>query len=64
VAMMAAAAEDSIGGQRRWRRATTGAQDWVVDYIREGMTVASNARDSGVAMMAATVEDGNSRRQW
>ncbi len=35
-----------------------GTQDWVVNYNGEGMTVARDAGDSGVAMMAATVEDG------
>ncbi len=35
----------------------------MADYNGEGMTVASNAGDSGVAMMAATVEDGDSRQQ-
>ncbi len=36
-----------------------GTQDWVVDYNVEWMTVARDARDSGVAMMALMVEDGS-----
>jgi hypothetical protein len=36
-------------------------QDRVADYIGEGTMVASDAGDSGVAMMAATVEDGGGR---
>jgi hypothetical protein len=39
-----------------------GMQDWVVDYNGEGMMMACNAGDSGVAMMAVMVEDGGGRR--
>jgi hypothetical protein len=35
-----------------------GTQDRVAEYNGEGTTVASDAGDSGVAMMAATVKDG------
>jgi hypothetical protein len=38
-----------------------GMQDQVADYNGEGTTVASNAGDSGVAIMAVMVEDGSSR---
>ncbi len=41
-----------------------GTQDWVADYIREGTTVASNAVESRVAIMAAMVEDGSGRQPW
>jgi hypothetical protein len=40
-----------------------GTQAWVVDYNAEGLMVASNAVESRVAMMAATVEDGGGRQQ-
>jgi hypothetical protein len=72
--MTAAAVEDS-GGGRRWRQWTTrgrttmaaldnkGTQDWVADYNGEGTTVSRDAGDSGVAMMAATVEDGCGKRR-
>ncbi len=36
-------------------------QDQVADYNRKETTVASNAGDIGLAMMAAMVEDGGSR---
>ncbi len=38
-------------------------QDQVTDYNVEGTMLASNAIESGVAMMAVTVEDGGSRHQ-
>jgi hypothetical protein len=38
-------------------------QDWVANYNGEGTMVASNAGDSGVAMIAATVEDGGTRQR-
>ncbi len=68
--MTAAAMEDGIRGQRRGRRMMTaavddkGTQDRVVDYNGEGTMMASNAGDSRVAIMAATVEDGGGRQQW
>ncbi len=37
-------------------------QDQVADYNGEGTKVASSNRDSGVVMMAATVEDGGGRQ--
>ncbi len=42
-------------------------QDRVADYNGEGRTVASNAGNSRLAMMALMVEDGGGRgqlRQW
>ncbi len=43
-----------------------GKQDWVADYNGEGMTVASDAVESRVVIMAAMVEDsgGRQQRQW
>jgi hypothetical protein len=56
------------GGGRQQRGQTVTAvvdkedtQDQVADYIGEGTMVASNAGDSGVAMMAAMVEDSGGR---
>jgi hypothetical protein len=40
-----------------------GMQDWVADFNGEGTAMASNARDSGVAMMTAMVKDGGGRQQ-
>ncbi len=40
-----------------------GTQDQVADYYGEETMVARDAGDSGVAMMAATVEDGSGRRR-
>jgi hypothetical protein len=40
-----------------------GTQDWVAIYNGQGTTVGSNVVESGVAMMAAMVEDGGSRQQ-
>ncbi len=40
-----------------------GTQDQVVDYNREGTTVAGNAVESKVVMMAGTVKDGGGRQQ-
>ncbi len=64
---MAAADNDGGGEQQRGRTTTAvvddkDTQDWVEDYNEEGTMVASNARDSRVAMMAATVEDGGGRQ--
>ncbi len=62
--MMAMAVEDGGGGQQQQRRTTivaenNGMQDWAADYDREGQEqVAREGRDSGVAMMAAAMEDG------
>jgi hypothetical protein len=39
-------------------------QDWVAEYNWEATTVVSGIRDSGVAMMVATVKDGGSSQQW
>ncbi len=63
------AGEDDSGRLRQGWTITAvvddkGMQDWVADYNGEGTTVASNAGDSGVAMMAARVEDGGGRQQW
>jgi hypothetical protein len=41
-----------------------GTQDWLADYNGDGTMVASNAKDSEVAMMAVMVEDGSGRQQW
>jgi hypothetical protein len=41
-----------------------GTQDRVEDYNGEGMTVARDAGDSSVAMMAVTVEDHGGGQQW
>jgi hypothetical protein len=41
-----------------------GMQDWVADYNREGTTVASNAVEGRVAMMAAMVQGGGGRQRW
>jgi hypothetical protein len=55
------------GGGGRWGQTTTlvmdnkGMQDWVADCNGEGMTLARDAGDSGVAKMVATVEDGGGR---
>ncbi len=38
-------------------------QDWVADYNREETTVAREAVESRVAIMAVTVEDGDGRQQ-
>ncbi len=58
--------KDCGGGQQGGRTKIVaedneGTQDWVADFNREGRTVASNAGDSGVAMMAVIVEDGGGR---
>jgi hypothetical protein len=40
-------------------------QDWVADYNGKGQEQAArDVRDSGVAMMAAAVEDGGGGQQW
>ncbi len=70
VVMMAVVVGDGgSGGQ--WQRRTTivaednGMQDRAVEYDGEGQEwVAREGRDSGVAMMAAVVEDGGGRQRW
>jgi hypothetical protein len=64
--MIAVAAEDGGGGQQ-WQRQTTsaannnGMQDWAANYDREGQEwAARDGGDIGVAMTAASVEDGGS----
>ena len=64
--MMAVAVEDGGGRQGRQRRTTIAAkdkdmQDLAADYNRKGQERAvSEGGDSGVAMMAAALEDGSS----
>jgi hypothetical protein len=68
-ALKTALAGEDCGSRQRQGWLTTavvngkGMQDWVGDYNGEGMTVGSDAGDSGVAMMAARVEDGGGRQQ-
>ena len=66
---MVLAGEDGSDGLQQGQTMTAvvdnkGTQDWLADYNGDGTMVASNAKDSEVAMMAVMVEDGSGRQQW